>query len=1147
MNDPRPVSLRGQGPWKGVNTLSESERGDRMLASIINGYVSKDGNEIRMAPGPRCTHDPVTNSSTAGYRQQTIDAGRPGNAAGSAGTSASYVVFTSPTETMKVWSRETNIHCVENIQGQVLVVGESEMVREPLLAGDGSEITPVSWTNAAHTVITLSAAPTITTNDATPNGRFNAVGAGAFPSFIYFEFDAGGELAGFIHQVRSAVGSTITLETGTSTSGNFNPNSRMGRVRPQQNSTTPKLPVLDSDASYNIGEPFTDPESLTSWRFTDPGNANGSIVSSCAPAFVANRIRDFGDATGELIEGRETAYWMSRRRKKSLPFRLSPAHANDRLLLAAPGYGCCFQIPVIMPTSSGTHLLQDFFRPRSLGVPKAVMYEDTNTTGVSSWHTAGSGYGGTNQAAREGAYKVTVCYRDSVTGELGIAAEPITVTTDGSSADQGLRVGVLFPGYMMAETAAFDILFFRSTRNSTNGLCYFQQAIIPINSLLGGSNAAGRLGLPVPTGATEDQLVVFSAPYVDDANLNTSFTAPDSLHQMPMGSKAVRVIRGQAFFGGRLGNGGNRLERYDSAALLQYDGTTAIDDNRYPNFERIIFEASQATTPEPVSGWRWMLGNGTISPAYEGQTLSSNAGFYPYPRLSAVLNIITNARLAYLQGTTTLPYANAVWPRFTLTETPLILSKDWNHGGGSAAGNQANCSLILPISTVQIALLDNPGQTPATNDLIVDDANDGIEAIGECNGSAVLATRSATYLQQWATDPTVSRPVTISSQFGCVAPNSMTQFDGGCAWLSARGPVASYGGPVQWIGEPLNELFVGSTARYLTDSEGLMRHAWGHHDPERGLVYFGVFCNRTTEAVIYRNVSAGWAASSDRAKSRFACDEILVWNYKINAWSVIQPVSGHEWQWMSRWHDSTGRPRTHVLETDKRIYALDDDFAQWNNEPVVLTLTGGDINGVITGPTTNVSGTFGTSISNRQSNQFVANGMNAMIVGSDLKTMKVVSTVSSFSTGAGTVTLADSFTAQAGDKLYLGVRRMQITTNYLNLTDPDAAVVQGLQVRYSLWSGAQTGGTTTQGPAFIKVTGRVNQILGSTISPTEPTRATGWSNGAWQYMGRSDDLPQSQSRRFGQGLPSGQELAFNIDVIGACQVRIIDLQAMVAP
>jgi hypothetical protein len=253
--------------------------------------------------------------------------------------------------------------------------------------------------------------------------------------------------------------------------------------------------------------------------------------------------------------------------------------------------------------------------------------------------------------------------------------------------------------------------------------------------------------------------------------------------------------------------------------------------------------------------------------------------------------------------------------------------------------------LLLPRAQIQISEADHPGVTPESNTTVVAPVrDDDVEAIGDANGQLVVCTRSATYNIGASASPIGVLPDISSDKFGCIAPNSMVTFESGCAWISERGPVASIGGVVQHIGESLERHFVGETARYLRDGMGMMRHAWGCHDAERSLIYFGVYAGRAGTTVTgstpspltvsFRGATYNWEQAggaveagvpvADKVKSLFPCDEILVYSYKNGTWSFWRPPLNLGVQWMTRGTDSVGNARVFFLDSDKRLNAFDD-------------------------------------------------------------------------------------------------------------------------------------------------------------------------------------------------------------------------------
>jgi len=149
---------------------------------------------------------------------------------------------------------------------------------------------------------------------------------------------------------------------------------------------------------------------LTSWRIVPALSLSLSNAAqhTSHPAWVANRQRDFGDAnagasavgyaskfteginvrTGGVTRG------VSRREQRELPYRIVPEPAGDRILIAAPGYNCMFQVPLMVPFNPAEFpptpdsdfsigvpwFGNDIYdKPRALGVPKCRLIEPVFT------------------------------------------------------------------------------------------------------------------------------------------------------------------------------------------------------------------------------------------------------------------------------------------------------------------------------------------------------------------------------------------------------------------------------------------------------------------------------------------------------------------------------------------------------------------------------------------------------------------------------------------------------------------------------------------------------------------------------------------------------------------------------------------------
>jgi hypothetical protein len=169
----------------------------------------------------------------------------------------------------------------------------------------------------------------------------------------------------------------------------------------------------------------------------------------------------------------------------------------------------------------------------------------------------------------------------------------------------------------------------------------------------------------------------------------------------------------------------------------------------------------------------------------------------------------------------------------------------------------------------------------------------------------------------------------MSNEFGCVAANSMVEFDGGLAWLSERGPVA-LGAGLQHVGADITEDFAGQSGRYARDSQGMMRHSWSVHDAARGLVMWGLLRSDADHTIEYEGETIALSDATDEQLSRFPCDEVLIWSYRANAFSHWKPPAGLEVLWMRPLRDSKGVVRTCFLAADNRIYAFDDAWSDTN-------------------------------------------------------------------------------------------------------------------------------------------------------------------------------------------------------------------------
>lgn len=1115
---------------------------------LENCYVS--GGEIRAFPGSVCVLDPVSDARLAtdvtpfsprGYDSDHYDARRPTYTA-----SLTYKIPTTPTESQIVWTRPTTLHSVHFLANRWVFVGESDGRREPIYnSGRTQWVYVTSYQgNGAGTAIdlTLSQVPSSSAN------TFNAVTAART---IYLE-GLTGDHASLLnnkqHNVTSVSSNVIRVSTSyTGSHAAFTGQTGFISVV----TASYNFNQLGIQNSYEIGE---DVESLTVWR-TATNSVNQDAPDDLVYcSHVANRRRDFGDSTGVITEGSQDNQY-SRRRQKSLPYRVVPHKAGSRIIVAAPGYGCTFQIPNIIPSALngtagasgvGSYSNGDIDQPRCLGVPKAVALEDPDKTVSSSAHIFSSvdaayGFGGTDvsMASRAGTYKFKFAYRDDATGEIGIPSEEVEVTTNTATyAYQGLRFFIYFPGYLMPECLAYSILAYRTKAGSPNGEFYFDSMVklTEVTHAMGAGTESGKYGLtPEADSLTYGHFfhVSYSPLYKTDDELeeqSRNVVVPDGNKQMPMGCKTAYTYRGFTMFGGALGDSGPYRELQSGQLETRYTrvsgGLNAL--SYWP--DRIWMRFSTVTNCNAYSeAAGFNLGSAIIPPAYAGQTIYCPT-ILPYPRTTVVMDEMVNTFI----GTADVWYSqrNRIPDVcYRVLETPINSKADYNTQNGT-------CYLMLPRNQVQISNPDHPGETPAVNTLIVaNEEGEDVEAMGSYNGQPVLATRSKTYMVGFSTTPVGAVPDIVSDKFGCIAPNTMVEFDGGCAWISDRGPVAIVDGGFRWIGKPLQKWFSESTGRYKKDSLGMMRHAWGCHDPVRGLIYFGLFADLAAGTdnevtVTYLNTTYNWTDTNsvgsilaDKVRSRFACDEVLVYSYRDDAWSVWRPPQALAVQWMTVGLDQNKTQRVFYLGSDKRLYALDDLWGLTDQECNYTDIAQTGSTTTITGLTTGYKMLVGMDVA------FYKGGSGTRLEFLGLRTIASKTDTE--------IVLDSAITLPVGGcKMLVGPRRMKIRTNWAAWKQSDQATVAKAGLRYSQCSLYSLVSTLSEKQAsFVKGTLRSASLQNGILTRKEST-LTGNT-----YSPLGEDVTDAQTFDYGlaQGMAQGQSFQLEVEFVGGSQVRLQDL------
>ena len=476
------------------------------------------------------------------------------------------------------------------------------------------------------------------------------------------------------------------------------------------------------------------------------------------------------------------------RGQQVLPYKVGLEIVKDRLLINAPGYECIFQVPSMSRIVS-ENLPQLAYTPRCLGVPKAI---------INDVDTAEAG-GGTLTA---GDYYLRVAYKDQYTGEVGLASEALKITIAGATASVDLYL--CWPSEHMPESLALTGILFVSKKGSGKEFM----------------GAVKEFTIPANTdSSTRGTVLVAGLTWNEATDIDFTF-APPVIEQMPVGAKTMRTLRGYTFFGGVQGDYGDDGQsilgiatKYTDATLGDVIQTNDEDDSQY------------GSTTMFKQGFG--IGSQSIPTGYAGANLKTfdawGGGKYS-ERSDRTVNQ-KQARLQFLIGNA---HENIY---HTILHEKLTTMSTGRH----------LLQLTPERGTVRFSEQDAPNALPAINRIFMDsDFGEDIEGIGKTGNTLIVCTRNQTYGLAFAETPRGRAPIQLSTRFGCIAPNSMVEFDGGVMWISDRGPVAAINGAVQWVGMEIKDRFVGPTSIYKRDSRGMMYHSVGVHDPDRALVIIGL-------------------------------------------------------------------------------------------------------------------------------------------------------------------------------------------------------------------------------------------------------------------------------------------------------------------
>jgi len=1034
-------------------------------------------------------------------------------------------------------------HGLASVRDRLVLIGESDYRRTHLIAA-GDAVTAYSATSGPG--------PYSVTITVSITGVYNS--ANYYPAlneYVLLEGITGPGAAALNRQRLKVNSGVVTLTPGATTTLTFT----------LEVSTAFAANGAQTGKATACRNPSYDSYSLTTYTMKDKPSLTAPTVLAPSIALVANTVRDWGGKFGLLIE--EGYQGKPKRRPKQIPRRLSLDVAGTRILMGAPGYGVAFQAPYVLPVTdagaSGVNFYPNtgYDRPRSLGLPKAIL-QDIGTDQINNDQI-------TTPAATaiwtpDGVYKVQVAYKDDFTGEVGLASESVSVTVGGSAAGSRkfIEVFYLHPGYLLAECHATSLNVYVSRKNGSV-LGFYKNVKIPKF----GAEPNNYSG-PVTKGLIYLNLYNFDPE--QSAREEIDFTqTPPVIPQMPMGCKAVRTIKGTTFYGGSFGDVGQRNELQSGGITTKFDVINAATSHRKKQQIACGNFDSSANTLDAA----FNVANAGIPPAYAGTDLFSQESFQGDPETVSYADRVTTPPGVPLDKTVTIDklmhtsYGTSVlanpencWPRYQVDGFRFVQEQTYGNSSRTAY-------LVLPRGQVWYSEQGRPGETPSINRIIVDaDGDEDVEALGRYQDSLVICTRTQTYVLTWNQSPRGAAPVLLSSQYGCIAPNSMVEFPGGLAWLSDRGPVVLANNQLRWIGNDLREAFTGISPLYQRDSKGMMLHSWAVHDPERECIYFGVRSGRLAFTMVDEGFNGySWSTASDNLKTKFPCDEILVFSYTTGGWSVWRPrFPIHS---MSRGLCDDGLHRMlFVAAPDSSdttlspysrwlVCALDDSAQDGNFEPVKATATtsGTASTNLTVDVTVNDTAGGGKYVNGT----YVTAGMEVIIYNPTSKQVVATSTLAVTPPDGDptpTLSLSSACTWSTGDTVLIGTLSMVIETAKMNMENTNSPKkVDSVSLRHSLYSRLASDTAYTSVPSFTRTASPLvwaKLDLETERATTSISAPTSESTSRYDLLGdaASNNASGNSSpgkalvKMFRYGSNRGHEFSVILRIIGGQQIRL---------
>ena len=1179
--------------WSGQQTWTTTDHGEHLAVKIAGGYVGGQGLELRTFPGWKCVINPADGApASPGYQQLVVDAERP--VAGPKGPTDTlrervpYGVLTSygaganvtadVDESMRVWTERRSLFSFHRLRDKVILVAETGLRIEPIMdSATRTVISKVSkWTRVAGVaVVMLTPNPGAIVADS-PN-QIQVGDVIYLGDIVDTNVADAARLARRCHYVtayNAGTGEATLSTTVAAASASTTLAVNVGRTRGNRTGPSSFAPDGIGEFEQDATLAIQDAESLTAFWVEDPIDIDGTPIQAAHPSYVANRQRDFGDiaytAGGfRRLEGhRPTAFGgtarfgIPRRRTIKLPYRPVPQVAGDRLLMAVPGYGCIMQIPAIIPTTSSTSSyptrgpVQNYndsaARPRSLGVPKAILAVPNDVTGtpVITVRADLLGYAPNNTGAPVATtVRVAAAYRDEATGEVGLLSEvwSFTVTVpNGNSLD--LRAWIMHPAYALCECLAFSIMLFVSKPN--------EEALLHVATIqanddktgifagpnfyvngMGSSSVYGLDGTSGSGGFCAEMFWVYSFPAAlasTPSLFNASVEIPTE-RNMPRGASWLRVVRGVRLSGGGVGDVGQKLELQSGQADLLYAGSAGIHNK--PKEITITRITDELTYRD-----EWPFIGGRFIPSSYGGCRVWSRTLFPHPQEAATLEQLVNAHGDATMFATAPGGGGEVrhFIRWSCIENP----HRWD--GTRSVNNQA-AYIVLPRGVVQIGEPGLPSVQSGFGNQIVDAQKDeDTVAGGEIRGVALMMTQFETYAMSWSQGPAGAVPVLLSNSFGCIAPNTSIEYDGGAFWLSGRGPCVCNGEVVQSISN-LDKWFHGETSRFLRDSQGMMRHAWAYHDATRELVMVGVLENRSNITIQWSGVATTWAAANDQAKSRFPCDTILVMNTVNGAWTEWHAPAGMEVLWMGSVPCIDGVSRTSFLAADGRIHSLDDLFGEDNQEPLQVSINEGTAGSfVVVTASLSAGQAFGIDNTARGGRgALVRVGMDVCVFDNSTYELKFRGPITEIDPAGSSIKLGGTGSWPGNCIALIGARTMSMTMTAVTPKGVDPTTIQAITVKGKLASRLQSDGAQSlRQPTWVKAwVSRSTDKVNLTTEGGDDRRIESrmHTNSLGDLFGVSDASDTPRSKRLHQGAVTAKTLQVRLEVFGGSQACLNDV------